>query len=269
MTVTHLSLLLTSIAVLLLPATLGCSPAQNTTEIPAGAGAPQEEASASADGSANQPARDEPIAASEADPGIASAPASEATPLLPAGSAPAPSETEAADAEETLPHAADEGVFVVEGHCSVASPGNGYNWAEVGVREIGGITGRYLACRKEGSTSGITLVIEHRRADSDGERIAAAKGHFNGLVQSLKRGGFTELKGKVPSLEPPMPEHVDYAIHCLKPSGDPMYFRCATIFGNNIYAFQVIADTDKEAAYLYSAVNTLREIEDQTHGNTP
>ena len=261
MTVKHLSLLLTSVALLVLP-TLGCSPAQNTTETPAGTGAPAEAASLPADDSADQPAENEPIAANAANPEVPSTEAAEATPIPPVGSAPVPSKTEAADAKEALPHAADKGVFVVEGHFSVASPGDGYNWTEVGVREIGGVTGRYLACRKEGSTSGITLVIEHRKADSDGERIAAAKGHFNGLVQGLKRGGFTELKGKVPSLEPPMPEHVDYVIHCLKPSGDPAYFRCATVFGNNIYAFQVIADTEKEAAFLYGAVDTLREMKE-------
>jgi hypothetical protein len=108
----------------------------------------------------------------------------------------------------------------------------------------------------------MTLTVEHRNADSDVIRIATTKGHFNGLVQTLQRGGFTDLKGKSPSLDTPVPDRLDYGINCLKPSGDPAFLRCATVFGKNVYAFQVIADTEEEATFLYGAVDTLKEISD-------
>jgi hypothetical protein len=64
---------------------------------------------------------------------------------------------------------------------------------------------------KEGSAARLVLTIEERTAKDDATRIAALKGHFNGLIQTLKSAQFTDVKGTKPAFAESKDESDDLA----------------------------------------------------------
>jgi predicted NACHT family NTPase len=150
--------------------------------------------------------------------------------------------------------------LTVPGLLSVASPGVGYRWELARSGDLQGVNFRVFAGRKQDSTSVITLTVEERLADRHGKRVATVKGHFNGMMESLQKGGFSDLKGSLPSIERPIPDRVAYSLSCRKPDGSVAAIRAVTLFGKNICLFQVIANSPEEADRLIQVADTLREL---------
>lgn len=72
----------------------------------------------------------------------------------------------------------------IEKICTVARPGEEFVWGEV--RKIPENDGYVCVCKKEGSTSGVTLTTENRARKLDGERSGGIKGHYNGLITTAQ-----------------------------------------------------------------------------------
>jgi hypothetical protein len=148
--------------------------------------------------------------------------------------------------------------FVVDGRFSIDFPAKGYDWKFVTTKEIQGIKARYFLCSNEDESSRMVLIIEERHADTQAKRKVTIKAHWNTLV-GLKDRGFTELSGKKPPLEEPIPDRTYYSISGKDPNGNPVFIRGATVFGKYIYGFQAFARTAADAERLIGVVKTLKE----------
>ena len=112
----------------------------------------------------------------------------------------------------------------------------------------------------------ITLTVEDRVAHAEVKKTAAIKGHYNGLVMTLQRGGFSDLKGKLPSTSSPIPNRVLYSISGKRPTGEAAYIRGMTSFGNNVYAMQAIAGTVDESQQFLAVLNSLQDLPGKARG---
>lgn len=156
--------------------------------------------------------------------------------------------------------APNDDAFVIEGLLSIESPSDDYTWKPTQQYDASGVKVRVLVCSTESSFDGATLVVEQRPRNTDAERTATIKGHYNALIESLEKSGFSDLKGTQPSLETPVPHVVAYAMTGKLPSGDPVHIRGASVFGKNAYALQVIAGDADTADALLSTIKTLHEF---------
>ena len=112
---------------------------------------------------------------------------------------------------------------------------------------------------KDGSTSRVILIVEYRKADTEAKKVATLKGHWNAQVDSLKSRKYTDLKGKRPSFDSPVPDQVPFNISAKDPSGKIAAFQFVTAFGKNIYLFQATADSEEDAAKLIKVADSLKE----------
>ncbi|WP_074309050.1 TIGR03067 domain-containing protein [Singulisphaera sp. GP187] len=147
----------------------------------------------------------------------------------------------------------------VPGVVSIAAPGEEFVWTSVRSGVTDGVETRTYACSKEGSTAAIVLTMVRHSADTEAAKVATLKGHFNGLLLSLRKFGFTEIRGPQPSLEPPIPARTLYSASMTGPDGQTTYLGAATVFGKCTYSLQVFAPTEKEAKRLVQVVETLKE----------
>ena len=150
--------------------------------------------------------------------------------------------------------------FVLPGVLSIANPSEGFAWKVVKEVDLGGVKGTVLLCSKEGSESRMVLSIEHRKTPTDAHKVAALKGHYNGLIQTLEGAGIKIQKGAQPSLNTPVPKGVPFALVGQKPDGTQMEVYGITVFGENVYGFQIFNCNRSEADRLAKVVDTLTEI---------
>ena len=150
--------------------------------------------------------------------------------------------------------------FIVDKQFSIATPADGYAWHFDRTMKALDAKGMIYSCTKRGSTSAMTLVMQKRAASSDKARIATIKGHYNGMIVSLRNAGFTDFKAKRPSLVAPIPDLVLYSIECRKPTREVIHLRCASVFGRNTYAIQSIAGSLQEADDFSRVIATFTEL---------
>ena len=150
--------------------------------------------------------------------------------------------------------------FELPGVMWVGVPKNGFAWKVVQEAKEGEAGATVLACNKTGSDSVIVLTIENRKVGDDGQRIAAIKGHFNGLVEGLQAAGIKILRVEKPSLATPVPKRVSFSVSAEKPDGSPAEVRGILFFGERIYGFQVVSNDNKEADELAKVARTLKEL---------
>jgi hypothetical protein len=148
--------------------------------------------------------------------------------------------------------------FAVEGLFSVDTPPGGFQWTQAQKMEIGGSKARNYACTKDG-VARVVLTVEERTAKGDHARVATLKGHYNALVQTLTRGGFTDLKGTKPGLKAPIPDRSSFAVSGKNARGEQVFIQCVTVFGKNVYALQVFASSPEEADALAALAVSLKE----------
>jgi hypothetical protein len=148
--------------------------------------------------------------------------------------------------------------FEITGICSIGSPGMGYDWKLLQTQDIGGTKAHICLCKNQDASGVMVLIVEMRTSDTDAKRAATLKAHWNSLV-GLKDRGYADLKGKPPSIEPPIPDQVHYAIDAKDQAGADSFIRGATIFGKQTYGFQVIAKSLAEANRLVAAIKDLKE----------
>jgi hypothetical protein len=156
-------------------------------------------------------------------------------------------------------HADDPKPFEVPGYFRVDSPGPGYAWKAVKTVDLEGTRTRVFACVKEGSKSRVVITMQEKTTDTDARRSTAIKGHHNGMVETLKKGGFTAISGEPPSLKKPVANSVPFTIAANGPDGTAYTLKSATIFKKNTYLFQVSSDVRAEAERLFKLAETIRE----------
>jgi hypothetical protein len=151
-----------------------------------------------------------------------------------------------------------EGALEAPGLLTVASPGKDYHWKFVTSKEMNGVKADFFLCTNARSTSRMVLIAERRKADTEAKRSAAVKAQWNTLA-ALQEQGFRDLAGKRPSLVAPIPDKVYFSMSGKGPDGNPVFIRCAVVFGKNTYAFQALAGTAAESDRLIAVVKTLKE----------
>jgi hypothetical protein len=112
---------------------------------------------------------------------------------------------------------------------------------------------------KEGSGARVVLIVEQAAADTDAKKVARIKGDYNGMVTSLTKQGYTELKGAKPPLAPPFPDRVAFALSGKDKDGRAMAFEAVLVFGRSTYHFQVAAESEKEAKALAKVAERVKE----------
>ena len=151
--------------------------------------------------------------------------------------------------------------FEVPGAFSIAAPGPGYSWRELKKIESQGVKGAIYGCTKEGTTDRIALTREERTAQGQPGRVAAAKGHYNGLIQSLNAAKFTDLKVTKPDLDQPIPDKLVTKLEAKGPDGKPSFIGVASVFGaSNVFSVMAFAGSQNELDTLLKAVDSLKEI---------
>jgi hypothetical protein len=85
--------------------------------------------------------------------------------------------------------------------------------------------------------------------------------HFSTLVQTLKKNGFTDLKGEPPSFDPPIPDNVGYTVAGTTSKGQSRVFNGHTMFGNHTYFLEAVSTTLTDAEQLGSVAKSLKEPE--------
>lgn len=152
-----------------------------------------------------------------------------------------------------------DGSLTVAGQFSVKAPAQGYRWTKARELEQSGVKVAVYTATKAGSTAQVVLTVEYRKADTEGKKVTTLKGHWDGGWDALKKAGYTDLNGKKPSLEPPIPDQVPFVQVGKDPSGKPWVFAVVTAFGKNVYSFQVRAETEEEAQKLIEVAKSLKE----------
>lgn len=145
---------------------------------------------------------------------------------------------------------------------SVDGPGGGYEWIKVGDINAQDTAGAVYSCGKEGSTSRIVLTVIRRVLVGDKGRIATLKAQYNGLAQGLQKKGLKDIKGKQPALNSPIPNRVTYTMSGSAPDGLIIFISAETVFGANVYSFQSMARTAKDADAMLKVAETLKEDPD-------
>jgi hypothetical protein len=149
--------------------------------------------------------------------------------------------------------------LIVPGAFRIDSIGDGFAWQEVRSFEVKGIKGTTYACTKEGSTLRAVLTRESRAADSQAKRVATLKGHINGMIGTLRENGYTDLRGKQPSITPPIPDRVVSGLAATTPDGKKVFIGTATVFGKEIFSLQVIGDNEDEIDLARVLAESLKD----------
>jgi hypothetical protein len=152
------------------------------------------------------------------------------------------------------------GRLTVEGICSIDAP-PGYTWQTLQAYDPHK-GGQYM-CQSPKKAGRIVLQIDPRHAGNQNVRAATLKMHFSTLVQTLKKNGFTNLKGEAPNFEPPIPDDVGYTVAGTTSTGQTRVFNGHSIFGNHIYFLEAISTTLPDAEQLGSIAKTLKEPQEK------
>lgn len=147
--------------------------------------------------------------------------------------------------------------LTVPGVCSIGTPGEGWAWKAV--KEYTPEKGGTYVCMAEGKPGRVFLTIDSRKITTDEERIATLKVHFNTIHQSLEKLGCTEIKGKRPKLDPPIPADVDFLLFGKTEKGATIYFAAHTLFKDHSYLVQAVAPALGQAQSLAEIAGSLRE----------
>lgn len=152
----------------------------------------------------------------------------------------------------------DEDTFKVAGKFTIAAPAPGFKWEKVRDVAQGKLTATMYLAQKENSAARVVLINEHRKVDTDQRKSDSIRGAYDGLLDTLKETGTTEIKASRPSLKPPIPNRVSYLMTGKKDGADIAYAG-AVVFGNEVYQFQVIATSPDEAKKLIKVAESLKE----------
>ncbi|HSZ56156.1 MAG TPA: hypothetical protein VK797_10880 [Tepidisphaeraceae bacterium] len=150
--------------------------------------------------------------------------------------------------------------LTLEGVCSIDAP-PGYSWQPL--QPYDAHKGGQYMCQAPRKAGRIVLEIDPRHAGNQNARAAVLKIHFNTLVQTLKKNGFTNLKGEPPSFEPPIPDNVSYTVAGTTATGQARVFNGHSIFGNHTYFLQVVSTTLPDAEQLGNVAKTLKEPQEK------
>jgi hypothetical protein len=158
--------------------------------------------------------------------------------------------------------AADDkpGRLTVEGICSIDAP-PGYAWQTLQAYDPHK-GGQYM-CQAPNKPGRVILQIDPRHAGNQNVRSATLKMHFNTLVQTLKKNGFTNLKGQAPSFDPPIPDDVGYTVAGTTTTGQSRVFNGHSIFGNRTYFLEAVSTTLADAEQLGNVARTLKEPQEK------
>jgi hypothetical protein len=150
--------------------------------------------------------------------------------------------------------------FDEPGVFSVQSPEEGYQWKKVQESVSGGVLGQVYACSKDGSRTEIVLLVQKRKADIEGSRRSVIKAHFNSTYNACRNSNFAFIETQRPPLESPIPDQVGYHLKLKAPNGKVIFLYGLTIFGQNIFSFQVQGPSAEEAKKVLDlAVKSLKE----------
>lgn len=151
-------------------------------------------------------------------------------------------------------------VFEAAGLFHVATP-EGYAWKLANEGERDGVLYRAYLCAREGSPTRVVVTVEGRVVATQPERVAAVKGHWNGMLEMLQQSGFKKPETRRPDVEAPVPDRVAYGLSADDPSGNRRQIRCVTVFGaRNIYLIQGMAASVEEADLLMKTMESFKEL---------
>jgi len=150
--------------------------------------------------------------------------------------------------------------FSVPGKFSIDAPHDGYQWTLHHEDEIQGVKMQWYLYSKTGGQSAVVLGVQEYTADTDQARIDTIRGHYDGTHETLEKGGFTDLKGHPPKMEPPIPDRVPYAIMGKNPAGGDAYTFGLIVFGRSVYTLQTTASSREDARHMYDIANSFKEL---------
>jgi hypothetical protein len=150
--------------------------------------------------------------------------------------------------------------LTVEGVCAIDAPA-GYTWKTL--QAFDPHKGGQYMCESPNKPGRVVLQIDPRHAGNQNARSATLKAHFNTLVQTLKKNGFTDLKGNAPSFEPPIPDDVSYTVAGTSSKGQSRVFNGHSIFGNHIYFLEAVSISLADAEQLGGIAKTLKEPQEK------
>lgn len=151
-------------------------------------------------------------------------------------------------------------VFTVKGLFSVEVPPNGFAWSQLQTLEANGTKISFFVCTNEGETARAVLTVEQRLAEDDQTRITVLKAHYNGLMQSLKGGGFKDIKGTKPNFMPPINGRNSFSLTARNAQDTETFVRSVTVFGKNIYRFQLMSESEDGVEQLAKVTESLQEL---------
>jgi hypothetical protein len=149
--------------------------------------------------------------------------------------------------------------LTVEGICSIDAP-PGYAWKTL--RAYDPHKGGDYMCEAPNKPGRVVLQIDPRHTGNQNARVATLKAHFNTLVQTLKKNGFTDLKGSAPSFDPPIPDDVSYTIAGTS-KGQSRVFNGHSIFGAHTYFLEAVSISLADAEQLGGIAKTLKEPQEK------
>ena len=165
----------------------------------------------------------------------------------------------ACSAASVCARGSDAKPFEVPGYFRVGTPGDGWSWKAIKTVEVGGTRTRVFACAKAGSKSRVVITMQEKTADTDARRSTAAKAHYAGMLETLKKGGFTAITGGPPALsKKPIADSVPFAITAKGPDGKDYTLKSASIFKKHTYLFQVTSNLPEETARLFKLARNDR-----------
>ncbi len=118
----------------------------------------------------------------------------------------------------------------------------GFEWTKVKEMDADGVKARFYVAQKDASPLRYVLSVELSPRKDDPHRIAALKGHYNGLTEQLKQAKFTRLMVKEPTLKTPVADEVPFAVSAKTPDGQQVALFCVSIFKRNTYLLQCITE---------------------------
>lgn len=149
--------------------------------------------------------------------------------------------------------------IVVDGLFAIDVPVKGYTLTELEVPVAQQGKARVFLLRKEDSPTVVVLSAELRAAQGQRGRVATMKGHYNGAMERMKNDGYSNLKSSVPSVEPPIPDYVQFVATATKPDGSSVFLHSGSRFGRNIYLVQTVSDSQAEVKLMSHVAASLQE----------
>jgi hypothetical protein len=149
--------------------------------------------------------------------------------------------------------------FVVEGLFAIDVPVKGYTLTELEVPVAQQGKARVFLLRKEDSPTVAVISAELRAAQGQRGRVATVKAHYNGAMERMKNDGYSNLKSSVPSVEPPIPDYVQFVATAAKPDGSPFFLHSGSRFGRNIYLVQTVSNSLAEVKLMSHVAASLQE----------